>query len=373
MRQILWSDFIIKKIIAYFILAMLLYFMQGFAMMFLITFLFAYLTFYTWKYFSTKIKDKYQIKNKIIKKLLWINAIVSYIFIFIIIWFWFFLSHLVPVLITEINNLAKHVPMIEEYIKWFMQSLHTLKDTKEVISSDISKVINEKNMWILMSSVEHIRNVWWGIFKILVAFILSYFFVIDRKRLSKYLEWIKNSSLKFLYEEYNFLFKNIARGFLLVFRAQAKIAIANTVLTYLWILIISLMIWHTIPYIWILTCIVFVFSFVPVLGVIISSLPIMLIAYNLAWITWAIYVVIMISVIHAIEAYILNPKFVSTEVELPVSLTFLILIVWEHIFGPIWLIISVPIFYIFIEVLGDLDKKIRGNLQKSKNHIDYEQ
>lgn len=365
-KNIIFSDFIVKKIIAYTILAMFLYFMKGFAMLFLITFLFAYLSFYTWRDISKRIKKNYKIKNSFVKKLIWINAIVTYIYIFMIFWFVFFISHLVPILINEVSNLAKHIPIIEWYTKDFINSLNVLKNTKDVVSSDFSKIVNEKNISLFMGSIEHVKNLWWGIFKMLIAFILSYFFVIDRKRLHKYLEWIKWSLLKFLYEEYNFLFKNIAKWFVLIFRAQAKIAIANTVLTYIWIIIINLIIWQTIPYMWILIFIVFVFSFVPVLWVIISSLPIMLIAYNLAWITWALYVVIMICLVHAFEAYILNPRFVSEEVELPVSLTFLILIVWEYIFWPIWLIIAVPIFYISIQVFWDLDKSVKNNLQKSK-------
>jgi Amt family ammonium transporter len=43
-------------------------------------------------------------------------------------------------------------------------------------------------------------------------------------------------------------------------------------------------------------------------------------------------VIVMILFIHTLEAYVLNPRFVSEEVELPVSLTFLILLVGEHIF-----------------------------------------
>jgi hypothetical protein len=44
-------------------------------------------------------------------------------------------------------------------------------------------------------------------------------------------------------------------------------------------------------------------------------------------------------------------------------LTFLILLIGEHLFWPIWLIISVPLFYIFIEILRDFDKWINDNLK----------
>ena len=229
----------------------------------------------------------------------------------------------------------------------------------------MSALMSEKNIEIVKNTIQHIKSLWWEVMKFLLSFILSYFFVIDRKRLSKYLEWIKNSSLKFLYDEYAFLFKKIAKWFLLIFRAQSKIAIANTILTYLWLHIIWFVIWQSIPYLWLLTVIVFLFSFVPVLWVIISSVPIALIVYNISGFVWVVYVISMILIIHAVEAYILNPRFVSEEVELPISLTFLILLVWEHLFGPIWLIVSVPIFYIIVEVVREIDGKIKNNSDKN--------
>ena len=42
--------------------------------------------------------------------------------------------------------------------------------------------------------------------------------------------------------------------------------------------------------------------------------------------------------------------------ELPVFLTFLILLVSEHMFGFIGLLIGVPLFYILIDLLKDFDR-----------------
>lgn len=46
-----------------------------------------------------------------------------------------------------------------------------------------------------------------------------------------------------------------------------------------------------------------------------------------------IAVIIMIAIIHAIEAYALNPKIVSSYIHFPVFVTFITLLVAEHIFG----------------------------------------
>jgi predicted PurR-regulated permease PerM len=63
----------------------------------------------------------------------------------------------------------------------------------------------------------------------------------------------------------------------------------------------------------------------------------------------------MVTFIHAVEAYYLNPKIVSSYMELPVFLTFLILLVSEHMFGFVGLLIGVPLFYILVDILKDFD------------------
>jgi len=357
-KSLFLSELLWKKIISYFLLFLFFFLTRNFFMLFFVSFLFAYLFYELSKFISKKIKSKIKKQNKLINTLTSINFLASGLYTIFLLWFLFFISHLIPLIITELTNLSKHIPIIADYIKQIINSLMHVKQAKEVVSSDIDKLMNEKNIEIIVNIINHLKIFGWNLLKRLIAFILSYFFIIDRKKLHKYLEKIKNWSFKFLYDEYSFLFKKISKWFLLIFKAQSKIAIINTILTYIWINIISFIIWQQIPYLGLLTFIVFIFSFIPVLWVIISSIPIILIVYNIAWFWWVVYVISMILIIHSIEAYILNPRFISEEVDLPVSLTFLILLIWEHIFWPIWLIISVPLFYIFTEIIWDLDKTI---------------
>ena len=357
-KYVLSSEIFWKKIIAYGLLAILFFWLKDFWFIFLLTFLFAWLFYSLAKYIHnfllSKISPKFQ-------KLISINLIVSILYVWFILATIYFISNLIPLLINELSNLSKHIPIISDYINQVTHSLRQVQQAKEIVWTDINKLINEKNMEIIINIVNHIKHFWWEIFKVILAFVLSYFFIIDRKRLHKYLEGIKSSSVGFLYQEYAFLFKKIAKWFLLVFKAQTKIALANTLLTWIWLHIIWLLLWQSVPYLGLLTFMVFIFSFIPVLGAIISSIPIALIIYNIWWFIWVVYVIIMISIIHALEAYVLNPRFISEEVELPVSLTFLLLIIWEHFLWPIWLIIAVPSFYIFMEIISDFDKSISWN------------
>ena len=66
----------------------------------------------------------------------------------------------------------------------------------------------------------------------------------------------------------------------------------------------------------------------------------------------------MIAIVHAIEAYYLNPKIVSSYVHFPVFITFIILLVSEHIAGLLGLLIGVPLFFILLGLIEDLNSYI---------------
>ncbi|MEC2514523.1 AI-2E family transporter, partial [Bacillus cereus] len=64
-----------------------------------------------------------------------------------------------------------------------------------------------------------------------------------------------------------------------------------------------------------------------------------------------VYILVFITVIHALERYFLNPKFMSAKTNLPIYYTFMILIFSEHFLGIWGLIIGIPIFIFLLDVL----------------------
>jgi len=113
-----------------------------------------------------------------------------------------------------------------------------------------------------------------------------------------------------------------------------------------------------------LAVMVFILSLIPVAGVIISLIPLSFIAYSVGGIRYVIYIIIMIVVIHMIETYFLNPQFMSSMTHLPIFFTFVILIVSEELIGTWGLIIGIPIFVFFLDILGV--HSIRKNTPKKK-------
>lgn len=78
---------------------------------------------------------------------------------------------------------------------------------------------------------------------------------------------------------------------------------------------------------------IFLFSLVPVAGTIASLLPLSIIAYTVGGFKEILYVLVLIGILHALESYVLNPKFMADKTELPVFVIFVTLLVSEHFMG----------------------------------------
>lgn len=119
--------------------------------------------------------------------------------------------------------------------------------------------------------------------KFLIGLILSYIFIMERKKIESFLRKMRDGNFAFFYEEYAIIARKIGTGFGMIFRAQAIIALVNAMVTTIGLVIISFMHAGTnFPYIITLSLIVFIFGFIPVFGTIISGVPIIIIAYGFA-------------------------------------------------------------------------------------------
>ncbi|EUJ24389.1 hypothetical protein PGRAN_00675 [Listeria grandensis FSL F6-0971] len=95
---------------------------------------------------------------------------------------------------------------------------------------------------------------------------------------------------------------------------------------------------------------------------IISCIPLSIIAYSVGGLTDVVVILITIVIVHAVETYILNPKLMSSKTDLPVFYTFIILIFSEHFFGVWGLIVGIPVVVFLFDVLG-----VRGNEAEINN------
>jgi predicted PurR-regulated permease PerM len=181
----------------------------------------------------------------------------------------------------------------------------------------------------------------------LLALLFSFLILIDLNRIKAGISRLRTSRVGDFYQE---AAPPIARFGILLGRAieaQAAIAVVNTILTLVGLLLLD------IPLVAMLSVIVFVCSFVPVLGVFISTTPIVLVALNTGGPGLSLAAIALVIVIHAVEAYVLNPIIYGRHMKLNPVLTLIILYVGYHAFGLWGMLLGVPVARYFIhDVIG---------------------
>ncbi|MCI1881382.1 MAG: AI-2E family transporter [Sporolactobacillus sp.] len=195
-----------------------------------------------------------------------------------------------------------------------------------------------------------------------LALLLSLFFSLEKERLIRFTKGFQKSKIGFLYDEIAFFGSRFVQTFGKVLEAQFIIALVNTAITSIVLLLLHF------PQLFSLTLMVFILSLIPVAGVVISLIPLSIIGYTIGGIRDVVYMILTILAVHAIEAYVLNPKLMSAKTELPVFYTFVVLIFSEHFFGIWGLIVGIPIFVFLIDVLGVEYKHPRKRLSLKKGN-----
>lgn len=191
------------------------------------------------------------------------------------------------------------------------------------------------------------RYLWATTATTLLALLFSFLVSLDTARLRREVSRLKLSRLQDFYEQ---TAEPVVRfGYVVgrALQAQALIACVNTALTLagLWAL--------GVPGLSFLSLIVFVCSFIPVLGVFLSTAPIVLVALNSAGFNQAFAVVGLIVGIHLVEAYLLNPLIYGRHLKLNPVVVLMILYVGHHAFGIWGMLLGVPVaYYLLHDVFG---------------------
>ena len=183
-------------------------------------------------------------------------------------------------------------------------------------------------------------------FNFLIALVLSFLFVLERKKIAMIGDSINNSRIALIYRYFLLFAGSFCYTFGKVMKVQVVIAAINCAISTVYLSIAGF------QYIMVLSIMIFILGLIPVAGVFISLVPLTIIAFNVGGIVKVVEVLIMIAIIHLIEAYFLNPKLMSRRTSLPVSLVFVVLIISEKYLGAWGMLIGVPLFIYVLNVLN---------------------
>lgn len=315
----------VKRIIVFVLIALVVYSMRSMINFILLTFIFTFLMDRLVNYITTKVP----LNRKL-------TVLVSYTLIVGLLSYG--IVKYLPIVIYEITELVKQVTIFyqqpqENAVMNYLVSLLEKNQITQYLEQGLGFVM------------KYFTNISQFALQLFLAILLSLFFLLEKPRLVAFTRQFKDSKLAAFYNEIAFFGGKFANTFGKVIEAQFIIAIVNSVLSAIALSIMGF------PQLFGLTIMIFFLGLIPVAGVIISLIPLSLIAYTIGGFIQVVYIWITIAIIHAIEAYILNPKLMSSKTDLPIFYTFIVLIFSEHFFGVWGLIIGIPIFVFMLDVL----------------------
>ncbi|MGU3439586.1 AI-2E family transporter [Bacillus cereus] len=333
-----------QRLLVLVILALVLYGLQSMLNLILITFILTYLMDRFQKFISRKLDHFMPINRKII---------IAFLYVMLIGGIAITLFKYLPVLTIQISQLIYQFnvflrnPPDSELIKYAVNAVNHM---------ELSKYVGQ-GVDILYKSITNVGK--FGL-QVLLSLILSLFFLLEKSRIVGFTAKFKESRLAIFYTEIEYFGKKFARSFGKVIEAQFLIAVVNCVLSViaLWIL--------GFPQLLGLALMIFLLGLITVAGVIISLFPLCMIAYNIGGIMYVVYILVIVTVIHALESYVLNPKFMSQKTNLPIFYTFMVLIFSEHFLGVWGLIIGIPIFIFLLDVLDVTSDEMEKDVGKNK-------
>lgn len=349
------------KLIAILLLIWILSFLWQHLSIFFFVFVFSYL-FWEGALFIRKKLAHYKINIKE-------GYIITFLYIIFLTLIWFVLFSIIPHISRELSqfNFAEMAKNAQE--AWTQQLnnfwIATGKNELNFMDSIKHKVLEQKTLEKIGSATAS----WLKTFlQIAIAMILSYIYLFERKKIIEVASNIENTYYKDIWNTYKYIWIKLRDGFWYVFKAQFIIALFNSALTTFWLFLL----WYILegamfPMIFTMTIVVFLFWFIPVLGTIFSSIPLMIVWYSFWGMPMVISIIIMVLIVHAFEAYYLNPKILGKFTHYPIFVSLIILYLSEHILWPSGLILWMPIFMIIVSLLKDLNiylLQLEGEIKK---------
>jgi predicted PurR-regulated permease PerM len=323
------NNTLVKKILSIVLLVLFMYFFRGMLnqllLIFIVTFIFGQLQ----KFIYDKVNTRMRISRKLIT-----------IFMYIIILLFFTISGIV------------YIPKVTQQLFDIINLISTfdLSQVQSKFDMNLMNIIPEDQIdaYIRMAESHLLGFVATaGTFSInlLMSFLISFLFLLEKDEIVAFFRHMEQSKISFLYEYFTFYGKKFFNSFGKVIELQIVIACINSLLSVLALTIMGF------PQTLGLGAMIFILGLIPVAGVIISMIPLAIIAFNIGGAIKIVEVIVMIVVLHSLETYVLNPKLMSAKTKIPVFLVFLILMVSEHYIGVWGLLFGIPLFMFFLDIL----------------------
>ncbi|MEI6131858.1 MAG: AI-2E family transporter [Bacillota bacterium] len=206
-----------------------------------------------------------------------------------------------------------------------------------------------------------VKGIYGAAIDFFLAFVLSLFFLVQKKRLYKFGELFEKSKISGFYLDTKEFFQKFINTFGVILQNQVIVSTINTALSLICLYILGYQ--NLVA----LGVMIFILGLIPIAGVIISMIPLTLITLSMMPQEGILYTLFGVqldsvsrlllllalgAVIHTMEAYVISPKLLSDKMKLPIFIVICVLIICEHYFKIWGLIVGIPIFVFIIDLLG---------------------
>lgn len=189
-----------------------------------------------------------------------------------------------------------------------------------------------------------------GVFIFFFMLMVAAFVLVDTESILRFVRSLAPAAWR---PSFDSLLESIDEKLSGVVRGQIVICLVNGVLTLIGLLIFQ------VKFAFVLATIATVLSFIPIFGTVISTIPIVLVGLTQSFST-AVAALLWILGIHAVEAYLLNPKIMGSAAKIHPALVAFSILAGERTFGFVGALFAVPVASIVIATFEHLRRQAEG-------------
>jgi predicted PurR-regulated permease PerM len=206
-----------------------------------------------------------------------------------------------------------------------------------------------------------------GIFDFFMVLMLTALFLVFFPRIRDYGRDLVAPAYR---EDYAIVLKRIDTRLSGAIRGQVIICMVNALLTFpgLWFIGAHTDATNLAVYAVLLSVIAGVLSMIPIFGVIFSTVPMVILALAQGSIWGSVLVIGWICVIHAIEAYLLNPNILGHSASINPIVVVFALLAGKQLYGLVGALLAVPVASVLVSLFGYYRRLVTESVAAEQGH-----
>ncbi|WP_327140347.1 AI-2E family transporter [Nocardia sp. NBC_01327] len=255
------------------------------------------------------------------------------------------LAALAGALILSVAQLAGELPQYSDRLNDLLDQLRHLLSDVGVSQDKVHEMLSGIDLGKLVSVLDHtLRGLLGVVSNLVFVLALLLFMAVDGMTIGRRMELMRRER------------PDIAQAFDIFARGTRKYLVVTTVFgaivavldgSALWLLDVPL------PVLWALLS--FITNYIPNIGFVIGVIPPALLALLDGGVGRMVWVIVVYIVLNVLVQSVIQPKFVGDAVGLGVTLTFLSLVFWSWVLGPLGALLAVPLSLLVKALLLDID------------------